>query len=314
MESIQNLKKRLRSVKNINQVTHTMEMISSLKMRRAQETALASRPYTIAALDLLAHASALKEELPALLKSPATVKKVLYVLVSSDRGLAGAYNSALFKKLENHIERHEEKYRGEEKLFVAVGEKGRQYISRKKFTLARSFVQEGEYKTPQQIKPISDFVIAGYLEGKWDRVVILSTHFRTVLRQEPLVRRILPVDFDHVKEIIRTIIPEAGKFSDLIKEYELDFLSDLRRQEYLVEPSPEGVLKQLAEQVFLMQMYHLILEGNASEHSARRMAMKTASDNAKELAENLELEYNKSRQAQITKEIIEISAGAEALN
>lgn len=314
MESVQTLKKRLKSVKNINQVTKTMELVSSLKMRKAQEIAIGSRPYALAALDLLAHASTLKTELPQLLTSRPQIKNVLFVVVASDKGLAGAFNSALFKKLENHMERHQEKYQAEEKLFLSVGEKAAAYLNRRKLTTVGKFTEAGDFTTPDEVKPVSDFIVQGYLDGKWDRVVIVSTHFRSAMRQEALVRRILPVDFDHVKDIIKEIIPETGKFSDLIKEHELDFLGKNGHMEYLVEPSPGQVLRRLAEHVFFMQLYHLILEANAAEHSARRMAMKTASDNAKDLADDLNLQYNKSRQAQITKEIIEITAGAESFN
>jgi F-type H+-transporting ATPase subunit gamma len=144
-------------------------------------------------------------------------------------------------------------------------------------------------------------------------VIIVSTHFRSALKQEPHVRRVLPIDYNHIADTIKQIIPERGKFADLIKEHNITFTLDEKKlKEYTIEPDPEKVLEKLAEHLFFMQIYHLILEANASEHSARRMAMKTASDNASDLGNKLNLQYNKSRQARITTEIAEISAGAEA--
>ncbi len=323
MESIQSLKKRIKSVGNINKITKAMELVAATKMRRAQEVALSSRPYAFVALDLLANLTLIEKskklQLPQLL-TQRPVKKVLFVVVASDKGLAGAFNGSVFKKFEQHMERDKEKYQHEEKFFIAVGEKSFQYLSKKFRTMdssvvLRKFAQVGDHTTPEQVEPLTHFIIQGYLEKKWDRVVVISTHFRSALRQEAHVRRILPVDFDHIKETVQELVPQTGKFADLIKEHNINFINGKKEEkEYLIEPSPEAVLENLAKHLLFMQMYQLILEANASEHSARRMAMKTASDNASDLSEALQLQYNKSRQAGITNQIIEISAGAEALS
>jgi F-type H+-transporting ATPase subunit gamma len=313
MESPQNLKKRLKSVANIGQITKAMELVSATKMRKSQEIALASRPYAFAALDFLATVSILETKLPPLFEARKKIKKVLFVLVTSDKGLAGAFNSSVIRKFEQHF-REDKRHEGEEKLFVAVGEKAYAYLTKKGFNVVKKFVEVGDYTTPVQTNLLADFLVRGYLNKDFDRVIVVSTHFRTALKQEPHVRRILPIDFDHIADTIREIIPERGKFADLIKEHRISFVPELNKiKEYTIEPNPEKVLEKLAEHLFFMQVYHLILEANASEHSARRMAMKTASDNAKDLGENLNLQYNKSRQAKITTEISEISAGAEAL-
>ena len=131
MESPQNIKKRLKSVNNIGQITKAMELVSATKMRKSQQIALDSRPYAFAALDLLANVSLIQKELPELLKQRKNVKKVLFVLVASDKGLAGSFNSSVFKKFEAHMKRDAEKYAGEEKLFIAVGEKSNAYLSKK---------------------------------------------------------------------------------------------------------------------------------------------------------------------------------------
>lgn len=292
-----------------------MEMVAATKMRKSQEIALSSRPYAFAALDFLATVSSLdSEKLPELFKKR-KIRKVLFVLVSSDKGLAGAFNSSVFRKFEQHMKRDSEKYAHEEKIYMAVGEKAYNYLSKKGLNVVKKFIAVGDYTTTEQARPITEFMVQGYLEEKWDRVVIVSTHFKSAMRQEPHVRRILPIDFDHIADTVKEIIPERGKFADLIKEHNISFVPQKANStDYLVEPSAGEVLEKLAEHLFFIQVYHLILEANASEHSARRMAMKTASDNASDLGEKLNLQYNKSRQSKITTEISEISAGAEALN
>ncbi|MDP3883311.1 MAG: ATP synthase F1 subunit gamma, partial [Candidatus Staskawiczbacteria bacterium] len=295
MESPQNIKKRLKSVNNIGQITKAMELVSATKMRKSQQIALDSRPYSFAALELLANLSIIenlkKEELPALFEVRKNIKKVLFVLVASDKGLAGAFNSSVFRKFETHNKEYPASAKGlgaanEEKLFVAVGEKAFAYLSKRGFKVIEKFVHAGDHTTPEQVQPITDFIVDGYLNKSWDRVIVVSTHFKSALKQEPHVRRVLPIDFEHVADTITEIIPERGKFAELIKEHHITFVPDKNKlAEYLIEPAPKKVLDKLVKHLFFMQMYHLILEANASEHSARRMAMKTASDNAKDLGE-----------------------------
>ncbi|MCX6723145.1 MAG: ATP synthase F1 subunit gamma [Candidatus Staskawiczbacteria bacterium] len=314
MESPQNIKKRLKSVSNIGKITKAMELVAATKMRKSQEIALSSRPYAFAALDFLATISSLDQKLPELFKKR-IVKKVLFVVVSSDKGLAGAFNSSVFRKFEMHQKSEREEWKNENHFYITIGEKAFNHLTKKGFNVLKKFTSVGDYTTTEQVFPVTDFIVKGYLEYKWDRVIVVSTHFRSALKQEPHVRRVLPVDYEHIRETIQQIIPERGKFAELMKEHQITFVPDkLKIKQYKIEPSPEEVLNRLAEHLFSMQFYHLILEANASEHSARRMAMKTASDNASDLGNALNLQYNKSRQSRITTEISEISAGAEALN
>lgn len=311
MESVQNLKKRIKSIGNIKKITKAMELVAATKMRRSQEIALASRPYAFVALDLLANISLLETELPEILKKR-PINKTLFVLVASDKGLAGAFNSSLFRKFESSFAKASER---QEKFFVAVGEKTFSYLLKKGHDVIKKFTSVGDFMTVEQVRPLADFLVDGYLDKKWDKVVIFSSHFKSALKQEPMMREILPISFKSIKGIVKEIVPTTGKFAELIKENNLDFTSEKTEiNQYLIEPSPKIVLEDLAEHLFFMQVYHLILEANASEHSARRMAMKTASDNAADLSGKLNLQYNKSRQAGITNQIIEISAGAESLN
>lgn len=311
-ESVQNLKKRIKSVGNIGKITKAMELVAANKMRRAQELALASMPYAFVALDLLANVSLIQKEKAELLQKR-KIKKVLFVLVASDKGLAGAFNGSIFKKFEQFLVKNAKKYK-DEKVFVSVGEKAFSYLSKRGLGALKKFTSVGDFTTTEDVEPLTDFLVQGYLGKEWDKVIIFSTHFKSALKQEVLTREVLPVSFESLQETVAAIIPDKGKFAELIKEQQMNFVPNRNKvQEYLIEPSAKEVLDNLVKHLFFMQIYHLILEANASEHSARRMAMKTASDNASELGENLNLQYNKSRQAGITNQIIEISAGAEAI-
>ncbi len=314
MENTQNLKKRLKSVANIKKITKAMELVAATKMRRSQEIALASRPYAFAALDLLANLSLLnKKELPELIQKR-KIKKVLFVLVASDKGLAGAFNGSVFKKFEQFLIKNNEKY-SDEKIFVAVGEKSFNYLSKKGLNVIKKFTNVGDYTNPEQVQPLANFLVLGYIKKDWDKVIVFSTHFRSVLKQESLTREVLPINFESIQETVKEIIPDKGKFAELIKEQNISFVPDKNKiNEYLIEPSAKKLLEDLVKHLFFMQVYHLILEANASEHAARRMAMKTASDNASDLGSALNLQYNKSRQGAITSQIIEIIAGVESLS
>ncbi len=310
MDSPQSLKKRLKSIGNINKITKAMELVAATKMRKSQEIALASRPYAFAALDLLANLSLIKKEQPLLMRRR-KIKKTLFVLVASDKGLAGAFNSSIFKKFESS---YNKTLQGQAS-FIAVGEKSFNYLSKKDLPVIKKFTNMGDFTTLEQVQPLADFLAEGYIKEDWDKVIVFSTHFRSALKQESLTRKVLPISFTSIQETVKEIIPDKGKFAEIIKEQHISFVPDKEKlQEYLIEPSAKKVLDNLVKHLFFMQMYHLILEANASEHAARRMAMKTASDNAGELGQALNLQYNKVRQGAITSQIIEIIAGAESLN
>ncbi len=314
-ESLQNLKRRLKGVQNIGQITKAMELVSATKMRRSQEIALSSRPYALTALDLLAHLTKIEGvKIPAILESR-PVKKSAIVVVTSDKGLAGAFNSAVLRAFEKYLAAHKIDPADSNYAFIAVGQKALNHLSRRSPNLAASFVRVGDYTTRKEVAPVAEVLIEGYLRGDWDEVTVISTHFKTALRQEVLVRRIFPVQFEELAATAREIVPEHGRFAELLKENRISFFnrSAAELRDYIIEPSPQEVLEALARHLVEAELYQLILEANASEHAARRMAMKNASDNAAELAENLTLAYNKSRQAAITREIIEITAGAEYL-
>ena len=309
MESPQVIKGRIRAVKNIGQITRAMEVVSATKMRKAQELALASRAYALKALEILAYVdrnlTKTAEELERV------IRRTLVVIISSDRGLAGSFNTQVFRRADQFFASDE--YRSDplhEYRLITIGKKAAQYAAKKSYVVEEKFIGFGDYTTPEEIEAVERIAIEGYRKQRWDRVLVVSTHFRSTLRQDPLVRQILPVDFQKVRETVAELIPEAGKYAGRERH---EVLTINEETEYIFEPTREEALHVLIPHLLKMQLYHLTLEANASEHSARRVAMKTASDNAAELSLGLTLEYNKARQASITKEIIEIVSTQSAL-
>ena len=309
MEFPQNIKARLKSVKNIGQITKAMEVVSATKMRKAQEVALRSRPYAFKALELLE--TILKTQIPnSKFQIPLTqtreVKNTLIVVVASDRGLAGAFNSQVLRMVENFFKADAVgSYSA-----VLVGKKSQNYINKKNIPVVQMFTGFGDFVLPEEIEPLEQLVVKGFLEGTWDRVMTVSTHFRSTLKQETLVHQLLPLDVSKISETVKEIVPERGRFSEMRND---ESRMTNNATEYILEPNPYTLVASLLPHLVKMQLYHLILEANASEHSARMVAMKTASDNAGELADDLTLEFNKARQASITKEIIEITSTMNAL-
>src|SRR3989344_89676 len=314
MESVQHIKSHLGSVKSIGQITKAMEVVSATKMRRAQGNALASRDYAFAALaaltDLLRYAPEHLLEQSALVgerKNGTT----LVVLVASDRGLAGAFNASVGRACDVFFasEANLETGSPSEYKFVIVGKKLAPYAARKGYPVEMMFTNFGDVASTEEVAPLSELVVNGYKEGKWNRVVVISTHFKTTLNQFTVTREVLPMNIEQIRETVREVVPEQGRFSEYRKNYELGIMNNEKGTEYLFEPNPKDVLDILLPHLLNMQMLHLVLEANASEHSARMVAMKNASENSKELAEDLERVYNRVRQALITKEMIEITSG-----
>lgn len=320
MASLQNIKKRLQGIGSINKMTKAMELVAATKMRRAQEAALASRPWALSALEILANLLQSLEEpetqkldlskFPLL--APRKVKKTAVLLIAADKGLAGSFNSAVFKKFEKFLERNRDEVADDEITYLAVGQKAVDYLKRRGFPAEAQFTRFGDIIQLSEVEPLATVLHEGYASQRWDRLIVFSTNFRSALKQDVIERQLLPLSFEKIREIVAEIIPETGRFAQLRSQ----ILEDRPAEpvQYVIEPSPAEALQRLLPLLFTMQLYHLILEANASEHSARRMAMKNATDNASELIEDLTLLYNRTRQAVITKEITEITGTTAALN
>jgi F-type H+-transporting ATPase subunit gamma len=310
MESGQSLKRRMKSVQNIGQITKAMELVSATKMRKSQELALSSRPYAYAALELLGILSSLKDMPTPALFEKRTIEKTAFLLMTSDKGLAGSFNGAVIREFERYMKTNNLDITDPRYSFIAIGLKAKGYLERRKANVIASFNRVGDVSNILEVEPIADFLIDGYVKHSFDSVVAFFTTFVTALRQDPVVREFLPVSYEAIKGSIEETIPRAGRYADYAKS---ETFLDGAVKDYIIEPSPKEVLDELAPKLLKIRLYHAILEANASEHSARRVAMKNASDNASELSETLTMVYNKSRQAAITAQIIEITSGAQSL-
>lgn len=304
MESLNDIKKRIKSVQSTRQVTKAMEVVSATKMRKSQESALKARGYAFSAFELLANLDKYEGKIqkPELFVRPKG-KKTLLIVIASDKGLAGSLNSNVLKKA--FAWRAKEIEKGEVDLVVA-GKKARDFFKFRNIDIKKHFFGHGDFADFDEVKDMTEFMRLEFLSGAYSRVVMIYTNFRSTLKQEAVVREVLPLKEKGLKEMIEGLSPEKGKYAEA-KGYKL------KTADYLFEPDPETVFRELTARLFQMMIYHIILESNASEHSARMVAMKTASENAKDIADDLTLLYNKGRQAKITQELVEITSASDAV-
>jgi len=335
MPSTKSIKQRIKSVKNTSQITKAMEVVSATKMRKSQAFALGSRPYAVASLEMAQNLLSRTPTalLPPLL-TPREIKTSCLLVVTSDKGLAGAFNGNVLKKAEAKI--GEVRAAGIPLTLITVGKKAKEYfdpvrskspgatadapqarrasngVERRETPIAKSFWGYGDYSSLAETSEVADAILAGFLDGSWDEVHAAYMNFRSTLMQEPVVKKILPATREGLEDAVASILPERGRFAAAPPSSKFQVPSS-HNYEYKFEPSPVEILSALVPQLIKMHIHHIILESNASEHSARMVAMKSASDNAKDLITDLTLVYNNARQAGITRELSEITAGAEAL-
>lgn len=290
-------------------MTRAMEAVSAVKMRRSVGVAVSSRPYALAAIHLLAKIRSGMSFDDASLSPLFAVRKTTHttlVVVTSDKGLAGSFNATVLRKAERYIAAASTPI-----SVFAIGKKARDYFRRANI-LEHAWTGVGDFGALEETKPMAEKLITHFLSGKTDNVVVIYANFISALRQEIVTRELLPMTVEAVHSFINDIIPERGKYANIPSV--LDEVSDSEALTLTMEPSPKLLLDRLLPALLEIELYQVILEANASEHSARMLAMKSASENADELAGALTLQYNKIRQAHITKELAEITAGKEAQN
>jgi F-type H+-transporting ATPase subunit gamma len=284
---VKDLKRRIRSIKNTQQITKAMKMVAAAKLRRAQEAAEKSRPYTETLKGTIARLVSLSTDVEhPLLAKREDVNKVGYIVVTADRGLCGGYNTNIIRAATDAIAADERKpVNG----LIAVGKRARDFF-RKRIGLEAEFVNLGDKINYSDAREISQYIMSAYENEEFDEIYLVYAKFVNVLRQVPTVVKILPIE-----------PPEEESTGE-------------HNVEYIYEPSAETILLSLLPRYVGSQIYHAMLEGKASEHGARMTAMGNASQNAGEIIINLTLTMNKVRQAAITDEILDIVGGAEALN
>lgn len=299
--ALRDIKRRIKTTGNMRQITKAMEAVSASKMRKSQLAALGARLYSVKALEILANLGNVARN--HWFFSENKSDKIGILLVTSDKGLCGGYNAAVLKKADNLIKSHPRDFE-----FIAVGKKATSYLKRRNYNVNGEFISFGDYAKPEETSPVARLISDRYKKGKYKEVWTIYTNFISTLKQEAALRKILPVDINFVKEIIEGVIPRYGKFSEKRKNEPGFFI-----YEYVLEPSPDEIFNTLIPSLFEIMIHHIILESNASEHSARMVAMRNASQNASDILKELALSYNKARQSEITKELLEVIAGKEAL-
>ena len=289
MANTRDIRNRIKGVKNTRKITKAMQMVATSKMKRAQESAKCGRPYALLLADVIGSLSNNMQESGQAFFESRPVKHRGILVLSTDKGLCGALNANLFRVV------HEVDASAK---FVAVGKRATQYLSRTRRDLLADFTVSD--RAPfSEVRKVVEFLLHQYLEEKIDTVEVAYTSFVNTLQQEPEIVQLLP--FSDLETMLATLHARFGSPDD-------ELAKDSR--EILFEPGREEILSELASLYLKQEIYQLILESQASEHSARMVAMKNATDNAGNLVDDLTLQYNRARQAAITQEIIELSAAA----
>ena len=310
MLSSRAIKKHIQSVKNISQITRAMEAVSAVKMRKSQTIALEARPYALSALELLRNLTTGLDretaELSPLLQKPIADKNLL-VVIASDKGLAGSFNSNIFRSADRFLTAHPKPTD-----IIAIGKKTKSYFSRRNVPVVGEFFEGGDYSTLEETEPIAALIESLFISHKYSHVSIVYSNFISTLKQDPIIRDLLPFSKETLEAVVAGIVPSHGKYANVPTPFGKAHSEIVR--EFIYEPSPQEVLNKLLPSLLRIEIFNSMLEGNASEHSSRMMAMKNASENAKNLSQSLTRTFNKARQSHITKELSEISAGANSQN
>ncbi len=283
MASIRDLRRRIKSIKNTQQITKAMKAVSAAKMRRAQDDVVAARPYAKRLIDVLGRVGAASKGVKHPLLEVREPKKVAFVVITADRGLCGAFNSNILRRASRELEGFSDP------LLICIGRKSLDYFRRRKYNVVQNYVGLGEEIHPSQAKEIAEYIIRQYSEGEFDAVYVVYSEFINVLTQSPVTVKLLPAEPPEAKE-----------------EHTLEV-------EYIYEPSAEEVLSALLPKYVINTVFQGLLESKAGEHSSRMTAMDNATKNAAEMIDKFTLTMNRIRQDAITREITEIVGGAAAL-
>lgn len=294
MASAREMRLRIRSVENIAQVTRALQAVSASRVQRAIDALMSTRPYATKAWQVLTHIAAQpgRESLHPLLVERPNIKSVIVVMISGDRGLAGPYYTNLMRFTLTYIKKYEMPVR-----FIAVGRKGRDLLYRRGQQIMADFSNLPAQPSFGDVSAIGRLAVDEFLEGNADEVQLFYTDFVNMMNQKPTRKKILPLELSEETE-------------ERVQVYERIISQNAT---YIYEPGQTEILDEIIPRFTALQVYQAVLEALASEHAARMVAMKNATDNATELAEALQLEYNKARQQSITNEMLDIVGGAEAL-
>ncbi len=295
MANLRDIRNRISSVNNTQQITKAMKMVAAAKLRKAQNRMTSMRPYATKLKEVVSRLGSSSDGSNALLRKPDEIKRVLMIVVGSDKGLCGGFNNNLFKVVEREISDEYREHRSDGTLeLITIGRKATQYFKKRDYNVVQQFPGFFDDLNYDVTADIMEHVIDQYTSEYYDKVLISFNEFKTVIAQNRRISQVLPVDPDSLKK----------------DENEDD---SLKTSDYLYEPDSKAILDEILPVYVIMQLWRAVLESNASEQGARMAAMDNATENAKELEEELTLKYNQARQSAITTEISEIVSGAQAL-
>lgn len=314
MAKTKEISRRIKSVTSTKKITKAMEVVSAAKMRKAIEAVLKTRTYANLSWETVLHLAKLEasrnESLHPLLKKRQTINKVAIILITSNRGMCGGYNAAVINKAKESISKHPV-----ETDFILVGKKG-SIVHRQNYNVAAEFAKSDIITDARDIYPIVKMALSDFARKKYDKILVAYTDFVNPAKQIPRVKQLVPVEIESSDQYLGVVgqDPKVGLTQEMLSEKAKKHLStEDYSYEYTFEPSPREVLDKMIPRLVEIQLYQAFLEANASEHSASMTAMHQATEAASDMISELTLFYNKARQAGITAEIAEISAGANAL-
>jgi F-type H+-transporting ATPase subunit gamma len=284
MPSLLDIRRRIRSVRNTQQLTKAMKTVSAAKLRRAQERVFSARPYAAQLKNVLANLTRRVEEISHPLLEVRPERRILFIVVTADRGLCGAFNSNITRTAQVFIRDHT----GQEIKVLAVGRKGRDFFRRRHIPMRAEFVNIFSRLDYGNARDIAENVIQAYTDGEVDTVYILYNEFKSVIQQRIVVEKLLPIS-------------------------RIETQSSEPQTDYIFEQPPQEIFNRMLPRYVEIQIYRALLESAAAEHGARMASMDTASRNAGDMIDSLTLNMNRIRQAAITREIIEVVSGAGAL-
>lgn len=297
MASAREVELRIKSVKNIAQVTRALQAVSASRVRQAMELVMGTRPYATKAWQVLTHVAGQpgRNALHPLLTARAEVRSAIVVMVSSDRGLAGPYNTNILRFTLNKFRDFPAPVR-----YISVGRKGTDLLFRNGVNIMADFDDMPAKPAFTDVSPIGHMAVDEFLAGNADEVYLMYTDFVNMGRQDATEKKLLPLEFGAAEGLVEAEFTSPGQ-------------QDGPAAAYIYEPGQSEILDEIIPSFTELQVYQAVLESQASEHAARMVAMKNATDNATEMAGYLQLEYNKARQQSVTNEMLDIAGGAEAL-
>jgi F-type H+-transporting ATPase subunit gamma len=293
MSSAREVRLRIKSIKSIAQVTRALQAVSASYVRKAMTAVIQTRPYTTRAWQVLTHLAKQpgRASVHPLLTKRDEIKTVLVILISGDRGLAGAYNSNVLRFAMHQFNQYKVPVR-----YITVGRKGRDNLLRRQKDIIAEFSHLPATPTFTDVAAIGKVAVEEFLKHEVDEVYLIYTDFINMVKQAPVLQKILPLEIEQPSGAVKNFSPDEHKLAAT----------------YIYEPDQEELLNEILPRFTALQVYHAILESLASEYAARMVAMKNATDSAIDLSSALQLEYNKARQQSITSEMLDIAGGAEA--